>query len=51
MNETIHIGIILLFLYITYLYFSWICVRHYAKTVLSESNLNDVICFIVDGDK
>jgi len=50
MNETIYIGIILLCLYITYLYFTLKIIRSYAKKVLSNSNPNDVICLIIEGD-
>ena len=52
MKETVlYIGLILLGLYFTYLYFTWKMLRIYAKTILSEHNPNNIICLIVKGDK
>lgn len=52
MKETmLYIGILLLILYITYLYFHWRCLRQYAKVTLSEPNPNNVICLVVKNNK
>ena len=52
MKETVLvIGLILLSLYFTYLYFSWKCIRVYAKSVLSEPDPNNIFYLIIEGDK
>ena len=48
MKETmLYLCIIISIYWITYLYFHWKCIRHYAKTTLSEPNPRDVICLVI----
>lgn len=52
MKETmLYVGILLLILYITYLYFNWRCMRIYAKVMLSDQSPDDVICLVVKNNK
>ena len=52
MNESLLIiGVTLLALFITYLFFSFRCMKYYAKTMLSKPDPNDVICLVVKNDE